>query len=243
MISAHRFSDERDRLVFPLDVGSLDEAVRYLELLKDDVSVFKVGLELFIRHGADAVRVVKQTGRRCFLDLKLHDIEETVARATGAALDLEVDYLTVHASNGAKALARLAKVAEGSSTELLAVTVLTSFDDEALHGIGVTRAAADQVVALGRLAFDAGIRGFVASPLEARSLRDSLGASALIVTPGVRPAASDHGDQKRVATPGDAIRNGADIVVVGRPIRDADDPRKAAQTITRELDNATKEVP
>jgi orotidine-5'-phosphate decarboxylase len=241
VISTHRFSDVRDRLVFPLDVGSLDEAVRYLELLKDDVGVFKIGLELFVRHGAEAVRLVKQSGRRCFLDLKLHDIEETVARATAAALDLEADYLTVHASSGAKALARLAKVAEGSCTELLAVTVLTSFDDEALRGIGVTRVAEDQVAALGRLAFDAGVRGFVASPLEARALRESLGPSALIVTPGVRPAASDHGDQKRVATPGDALRNGADVVVVGRPIRDASDPQKAAQSIVRELDSAAKE--
>lgn len=231
----------RDHIVFPLDVPTVAEAAKLVALLRNHVGVFKVGLELFTAEGPAAVRVVHDAGSKCFLDLKLHDIPETVKKATESAVRLGVHYLTLHAMNGPKTLATAAKVAQGTSTTLLAVTVLTSMDDDELRAIGVPNHAEQQVLHLARMAFNAGVRGLVASPQECRALRDALGESAHLVIPGVRPAGAAANDQKRIATPHAAILDGADRLVVGRPIRDAADPQAAATSIAREIERALLE--
>jgi orotidine-5'-phosphate decarboxylase len=202
--------------------------------------VLKVGLELFVREGPAAVALGRALGRDVFLDLKLHDIPETVERAVAGAAVLGARYLTVHAAGGPAMLGRAVAAAAGAGAPLtlLAVTVLTSLDTPDLPAQGVEGTARDQVVRLARLAWEAGVRGFVASPAEARPLREALGPAALLVTPGIRPAGSNAGDQKRVATPGQAIADGADLVVVGRPIRDAPDPRAAAEAVVAEIASA-----
>jgi orotidine-5'-phosphate decarboxylase len=234
------FEEARKRLVFPLDYGSLDEArPRTLEIAQA-VGVLKIGLELFVREGAPAVSFGRSLGLDVFLDLKLHDIPETVARAVRAAAALGARYITVHAAGGTAMLRRAVTEAEGADSPLtvLAVTVLTSLDAEDLAAQGTPVSPRDQVLRLARLAWDAGVRGFVASPAEAAPLRAALGPDALIVTPGIRPAKSDAFDQKRIATPTQAIADGADLLVVGRPIRDAEDPLAAAVAVVEEIREA-----
>jgi orotidine-5'-phosphate decarboxylase len=230
----------RERIVFPLDVGTLDEARVALGALRAHVGVFKVGLELFTSAGPDAVRAVHEAGAACFLDLKLHDISETVCRTVEVACRLGVRYLTVHASNGARCLTRAARVAAGSSTRLLAVTVLTSLEDGDLEEIGLRGPSAAAVVRLGALAVGAGITGLVCSPHEVATLRAEHGPGLTLVVPGVRPAGAATGDQRRVATPTEAIAAGADLVVVGRPIRDAPDPAAAAAALADEVEAAVR---
>jgi orotidine-5'-phosphate decarboxylase len=227
----------RDRLVFLLDFPNLSEARRAVEALAPAVGVLKVGLELFVKEGPEAARIGEAVGRDVFLDLKLHDIPETVERAVASASALGVRYLTVHAAGGAAMLARAAAQAAKAPRPLtiLAVTVLTSLDEADLGSLGVGGGVREQVVRMGRLAWEAGVRGFVVSPVEARTLREALGPEALLVTPGIRPAGAGVGDQKRVATPERAIAEGADLVVVGRPIRDAKDPRAAAEAVVEEI--------
>jgi orotidine-5'-phosphate decarboxylase len=232
----------KERLIYPLDVASLAEARDQVALLADEVGLFKVGLELFTAAGPEAVRVVHDAGARCFLDLKLHDIGETVARSVASAVALRIRFLTVHAVNGARALTRAAQVAAGSDTQLLAVTVLTSLEDADLAEIGLAGPTGDAVTRLAGVAFGAGVPGLVCSPREVSSLREALGPTGrgpILVVPGVRPAGAATNDQRRVATPADAIRAGADYLVVGRPIRDAADPRAAARAIVAEIAGAT----
>ncbi len=229
--------DPIERLVLPLDVPDLASARALVDELAGEVGVFKVGLELFTAAGPDAVRVVHDAGAACFLDLKLHDIPNTVARAVQAAATLGVRYLTVHALGGRRCLAQAAAVA--GDVRLLAVTVLTSMDAADLSEVGVGAEPADAVRCLARLARDVGIGGLVCSPAECRTLRDTLGGEVLLVVPGVRPTGSDHGDQRRVATPGQAIRDGADLLVVGRPIRDAPDRVAAARAVVAEIASAS----
>lgn len=224
----------RDRIVFPLDVPDLDDARRWIARLRGEVGVFKVGLELFTALGPDAVRAVHDAGAECFLDLKLHDIPATMAGATASAVRLGVRYLTVHASAGPAALRAVAAAAAGSSTTLLAVTVLTSLDQGELDAVGTLGSPADAAARLAAVARDAGVRGLVCSPHEARALRGVLG-EGVIVVPGVRPAGADAGDQRRVATPAQAVAEGADLLVIGRPIRSAPDPVAAARAIADEI--------
>lgn len=230
----------RDRLVFPLDFPTLAEARRAATPLAPAVGVLKVGLELFVREGAAAVRLGDELGRDVFLDLKLHDIPETVDRAVASAAALGVRYLTVHASGGAAMLARAAAQAAKAAKPLtiLAVTVLTSLDASDLAAQAIPGTPREHVIRLARLAWDAGVRGFVCSPAEARAMREALGPEAILVTPGIRPAGADAGDQKRVATPASAIADGADLLVVGRPIRDAADPLAAARAVVAEIERA-----
>jgi orotidine-5'-phosphate decarboxylase len=230
----------RERLVFPLDFPSLAEARSTAERLAPEVGVLKVGLELFVREGPAAARLGRDLGRDVFLDLKLHDIPETVERAVAGAAALGVRYLTVHAAGGARMLARAAAEAARAPTPLtlLAVTVLTSLDAADLEAQGIAGTAEDHAIRLARLAWGAGVRGFVCSASEARAMRDALGPEALIVTPGIRPAGADADDQKRVATPAQAIADGADLLVVGRPIRDAADPVAAARAVVAEIARA-----
>jgi len=227
----------RDRLVFPLDVADLAEARTWIARLADRVGVFKVGLELFVAAGPEAVRAVHDAGARCFLDLKLHDIPATMASATARAVEQEVAFLTVHGSAGPRALSLVADVARGSKTRILAVTVLTSFDAAELAAIGLD-APGPLAARLARVAVGSGVRGLVCSPEEASSLRSIVGPEGVLMVPGVRPAGTDRGDQRRVATPAAAITAGADYLVVGRPIREASDPREAAAAIVREIQQA-----
>ena len=237
--SAHSLS-ARDRLVFPLDFATLDEAKKAAERVAPSVGVLKVGLELFVREGPRAIALGPDHGLSVFLDLKLHDIPETVERAVASAAELGARYLTVHAAGGAAMLTRAAARAEKAKSPLtiLAVTVLTSLDAADLAAQGVPGSAEEHVLRLARVAWRAGVRGFVCSPAEARALRTELGAEALLVTPGIRPAGAVAGDQKRVATPASAIADGADLLGVGRPIRDAADPLAAARAVVAEIEGA-----
>jgi orotidine-5'-phosphate decarboxylase len=239
-VSPARALAPRDRLVFPLDFPTLAEARPAAEALAPAVGVLKVGLELFVREGAAAVALGRALGRDVFLDLKLHDIPETVERAVASAAALGARYLTVHAAGGASMLARAAAQAARAPAPLtlLAVTVLTSLDAADLAAQAIPGTARDHVLRLARLAWNAGVRGFVCSPAEARAMREALGPEALLVTPGIRPAGAEAGDQKRVATPATAIADGADLLVVGRPIRDAADPLAAAHAVVAEIARA-----
>ena len=226
-------------LIVALDTPTLDEARGLAERVKGSADALKIGLELFVAEGPTAVRAIASEGRPIFLDLKLHDIPETVERAVARAGGLGVALLTVHASGGPAMLARACERAEkeASGLRVVAVTVLTSLDAADLAAIGVAREPDAHALALARMARDAGVSAFVCSPREVRSLRDALGPDVALITPGVRPAGTSAGDddQKRTDTPEGAIASGASAVVVGRPIRDADDPRAMAERIARAI--------
>ena len=230
----------RGRLVFPLDFATIAEARAAATRLAAEIGVLKVGLELFVSEGPAAAALGSELGLEVFLDLKLHDIPETVERAVASAAALGVRYLTVHAAGGAEMLRRAAARAAQAPSPLtiLAVTVLTSLDAEDLRAQGVEAAPSEQVLRLARVAWDAGVRGFVASPAETRALREALGPEALLVIPGIRPTGAAAGDQKRIATPASAIGDGADLLVVGRPIRDAAYPVAAAASVVAEIERA-----
>ncbi|MDX9868477.1 MAG: orotidine-5'-phosphate decarboxylase [Kiritimatiellia bacterium] len=231
-------------LIVALDVPSVAEVVRTVDRLGDAVSFYKIGLELFSAGGPDVVRAVRGRGKRVFLDLKLHDIPRTVERAVRAGAALGVELMTLHAAGG-RAMIRAAKEgarsAGAGAPRLLAVTMLTSLDQADLADFGVARDMAGQVEALGRLARESGADGIVCSPREVARLRAALGADALLVTPGVRPAGAEVGDQKRVATPAAAVRDGSTHLVVGRPILEASDPCAAARAIAAEMAAAARE--
>jgi orotidine-5'-phosphate decarboxylase len=235
-----RLEQARMRLVFPLDYPTVAAARAAGALVAPAVGVLKVGLELFVREGPAAVGIARELGRDVFLDLKLHDIPETVERAVASAAELGARYLTVHAAGGTAMLSRAAERAARAPAPLtlLAITVLTSLDAGDLAAQGLSAQPAEHAVRMARLAWEAGVRGFVTSPAEVAVLRRALGAEALLVTPGVRPEGADLGDQKRVATPAAAIAAGADLLVVGRPIRDAADPLAAARGVVEQIAGA-----
>jgi orotidine-5'-phosphate decarboxylase len=225
------------RIVFPLDYPTLDAARTGVERVRGNVGVLKVGLELFVKEGPAAFDLARESGLDLFADLKLHDIPETVERAVAAAASSGARFLTVHAAGGTAMLERAVERARRESERLivLAVTVLTSLDASDLGALGVSEPPREHVLRLARLAWSAGVRGFVCSPAEVALLRSELGPEAVLVTPGVRPAGADAGDQKRIATPQKAVADGADFIVVGRPIRDAPDPAAAARAIADEV--------
>jgi orotidine-5'-phosphate decarboxylase len=217
-------------------VASREEALALVARVASVPGWLKVGLELFCAAGPAIVTELAATGARVMLDLKLHDIPETVARATQQVGHLGAGLLTVHAGGGRAMLAAAVAAARSTgATRILAVTVLTSLDERDLADIGALGPAADLVLRRARLAIDAGCDGVVASPHEAAAIRTIAPPGFLIVTPGVRPAGADAGDQKRVTTPAAARRAGADLLVVGRPIRDAADPAAAARAIVDEI--------
>jgi len=223
------------RIIVALDHASPDEAMALVDALGPQAGFYKVGLELYVRGGPTVVRALRARGKRVFLDLKLHDIPNTVARAVEAAAELEVDFLTVHCAGGS-AMLRAAREAARDQVELLGVTVLTSLEPREVAeawGRGAVDAA-DEVSRLAGLAHAAGVHGVIASPLEAERVRRSFGPDFRIVTPGIRPAGADAGDQARVATPTLALRSGADYLVVGRPIHQASDPAAAFAAIQDE---------
>ena len=230
----------KHEIIVALDVPSAREAAQAVARIGDAVSFYKVGLELFLADGPETLRMLKGEGKSIFLDLKLHDIPRTVERAVGSCLRYGADLLTIHAQGSVAMVEGAARAVReaGAATKILAVTLLTSLDQSDLDRLGVARSVADEVLALGRMAVGAGAHGLVCSPREVAALRDALGPDAILVTPGVRPAGGELGDQKRVATPGDAIRAGSTHLVVGRPILCASDPRAAALAIREEMDAA-----
>jgi orotidine-5'-phosphate decarboxylase len=236
----------RDRLVVALDVESGARALELVAALRGTVGMFKVGKQLFTAEGPALVREIVASGERVFLDLKYHDIPATVAKACVEAARLGVSIVNVHASGGRVMLREAAhEMADFCAREriarpaLLAVTVLTSLDDELLAELGIRETAAEHVVRLARLAKECGADGVVASPLEIELIRREVAADDFVVlTPGIRPAGAEHGDQRRVMTPARAVAAGADYVVVGRPITGAPDPRAAAEAIVAEMGEA-----
>jgi orotidine-5'-phosphate decarboxylase len=226
----------RDRIIVACDVPDLKGLEQLLDRLEGRPSFYKVGLELFVAEGERAIEAVRKRGGRIFLDLKLHDIPETVARAVQSARRIEAELLTVHTSGGYEMLSRAAQAAEGS-VKILGVTVLTSLEQDDLRAEGIEATIPEMVRARARIAAKAGIAGLVCSSHEIEAAR-SAAPGLLIVVPGIRPAAgqgSAAGDQKRIATPASAIRNGADYLVVGRPLRDAPEPAKAFDALVAEV--------
>ncbi len=233
----------KNRIVFPLDFPSWNQASRYVRILSDAVGLFKVGLELFVAEGPQVLERIRQsTEAGIFLDLKLHDIPETVKRALAVVSSYTVDFVTIHCDAGSR-LAEAVSVATQAGTRVLAVTVLTSMgkDDLTLSELAPEYAGDVSGLVLKRAAVarEAGCSGVVASGKEVSAIKESLGGDFIVVTPGIRPAGSvvAHDDQRRTVTPGEAVRAGADYIVIGRPIRDAEDPAAAARAIAMEIDS------
>jgi orotidine-5'-phosphate decarboxylase len=229
----------RDRLVFALDVPDGREALQWVQLLRDEIATFKVGLELFSAEGPPLVREVAQRGGAVFLDLKLHDIPATVSRAVQRCVAHGgVRWITVHTGGGREMLRGAVEASRGQAG-ILAVTVLTSLNEAAAVEAGLSPPLGRLVVRRAALAVECDCAGMVASPHEATAIRKVVGPGPLIVTPGIRPTGVERGDQMRTATPEAAIAAGSDILVVGRPIRDARDPLEAARAMRRSIDAAT----
>lgn len=232
----------KDKIILPLDVADEDAALRFVGQLAGTLTFFKVGLELFTRCGPGVIDNIRRAAReaggaevRIFLDLKLHDIPNTVAGAVRAAAALEVDFLTVHLAGGA-AMLRAAVAAAGPRLLLLGVSVLTSSDAATLAETGVAGSVEDQVLRLAALGTESSLRGIVASPHEAGVLRARFGPDVTLVVPGVRPGNGAADDQRRVMTPRQALEAGADYLVIGRPITAQRDPRAAAEEIVHDLE-------
>ena len=230
-----------DRIFCAADSPRLDDVLLLAELLAGEIGAIKLGSEFFTAHGPEGVRRVAGAGHRVFLDLKFHDIPNTVAGAVGAAAALGCTLLTVHASGGAAMLAAAAEAAAGAGPRrprIVAVTVLTSLDGDDLAAVGQRGTAAGQAVRLARLAARNGMDGVVCSPHEVAAIRRELGPGPALVVPGIRPRWAAANDQKRIMTPADAIAAGADHLVIGRPITGADDPAGAARRIADEISEA-----
>ena len=229
------------QLVIALDLPSSQALRALLQSLPREILWFKVGLELFAAEGPRALAPLRDQGKKIFLDLKLHDIPRTVARAVAAAAQHGIGMLTLHAAGGRamlKAAVQAAQAAGAHAPKLIAVTTLTSLSQADLAEVGIGRELQYQALALGELALDAGLDGLVASAQEVEGLRRRFGPEPLLVTPGIRPASDEAGDQKRVATPALAARAGANFLVMGRPILEAADPCAAATAILNEIRNA-----
>ncbi|PYI90350.1 MAG: orotidine-5'-phosphate decarboxylase [Verrucomicrobia bacterium] len=226
-------SPAAEKIIVALDVATEKEALALMVLLSGEVGAFKIGLQSYTTTGPGLIRAAFLLGP-VFLDLKLHDIPNTVAKAVESAGKLGVKMLTIHLSGGSEMI-RAAVAARSNNMLLLGVTVLTSSTDKTLAEIGIAEKTSDHVLRLARLGVANGIDGLVASPHEARMLRDEFGDKIKIVTPGIRPAESDPGDQKRFATPREAIDAGADYLVIGRPVTGTVDPKAAVQRIVEEL--------
>jgi len=225
------------RLAVALDVQDRDDAVAAAALLRGHVDIVKVGLELFISAGPGLVRELADDGWAVFLDLKLHDIPATVAGAVRSAASLGVEFMTLHTGGGAKMMeAAAAARGDAGFPRLLGVTVLTSLDDAQLEQVGMPGGAQRGVMRLAELARASGCDGVVSSPHEVAAIKASCGAEFLAVSPGIRPAGAALNDQARIATPADAVRAGADVLVVGRPIMNAPDPAAAADAIRDEME-------
>ena len=233
-----------NRLIVALDFHKFDDVKALVEKLGDSVSFYKGGMELFYSEGAQTVAYLKEQGKHVFLDLKLHDIPNTAAEGLCSLMFQGADILNVHASGGytmmKTAADRLHKLAEEQGVpcpKLIAVTILTSINEEDWAGLGMQCSIREQVVRLAKLAKSAGLDGVVASPKEASAIREACGDGFMIVTPGVRPAGASVDDQSRIATPAAALQNGSTHLVVGRPIRAAANPKEAAEKIIAEMES------
>jgi orotidine-5'-phosphate decarboxylase len=230
----------KDYIIFPLDVPDADRAMYYVNQLAAHVGLFKVGLELFISEGPELLERIRGAGRAgVFLDLKLHDIPATMQRALKAASRHRPEFITVHCDEGGGVLDGVLE--SDSKTKILGITVLTSLDGPKLDAMGYRRTYVEDIPALvllrARLAKEAGCHGVVCSGLEVRGIKKAFGEELIAVTPGIRPAWTlvEGDDQKRIVTPADAVKNGAEFVVIGRPIRDADSPAEAADRVAEEI--------
>ena len=235
----------RDRIVFAMDVAHFEDAQRFVRLLRNRVGLFKVGKQLFTHAGPKVLDMIRQNGQRAFLDLKFHDIPNTVAKASQEATRLEVAMFNVHALGGLEMMKAAVQATREKAKELgtrkpllLGVTVLTSLDDQSLRQVGIEGSVEEAVSRLARLSEEAAMDGVVASPREIGVIRKACGQDFVVVTPGVRPAAAAKDDQRRVMTPGDAIKAGADYLVIGRPIQQASDPVEAVERIVEEIQTA-----
>jgi len=243
LLGAPQLGQMYTRLIFALDVATVPEALELVQLLRNEVGMFKIGKQLFLHAGPDVVREIKRQGADVFLDLKFHDIPRTVAKAGAEATRLGVRMFDLHASGSVSMMRQtIAEVNKVCRTEhvvrpkLLAVTVLTSLNQQDLKRLGVRSGVENQVVRLAKLAREAGMDGVVASPHEVARIRKECGRKFLIVTPGIRPPRGAMDDQKRGMTPEAAVRAGANYLVVGSPIRDAADPIAAARSIVAAME-------
>ena len=223
-----------DKIIVALDVATKEKALALVKELRDRISFFKIGLQLYTAEGPEIVRAVLATGAKVWLDIKLYDIPNTVGRAVESANNLGVHMLTIHLSGGSEMIAA-ASAARANNMLLLGVTVLTSATEQTLREIGVSGKMDEQVLRLARLGVEAGIDGVVASPHEIKKLRAEFGDKIKIVVPGIRPSWSEAGDQKRVMSPREALDAGADYLVIGRPIIAHPKPLQAASKILEEL--------
>ncbi len=237
----------RERLIVALDVDDLEQAAELVRQLAGEVGMFKIGKQLFTHAGPQAVRQIQELGGEIFLDLKFHDIPNTVAKAAIEATRLGVKMFNVHASGSlemmrltAKEVRRVCRQQKLRKPIMLAVTVLTSLNQDDLQRVGVERKVADQVVRLALLTKEAGMDGVVASPHEVADIRDACGRRFVIVTPGIRPSDGNRDDQQRIMTPQNAVRGGVDYIVVGRPIIEAKDPVAAARAIVADMQLGAK---
>ena len=236
-----------DRLIVALDVSTMDAMKSIVSSLGDSVSFYKVGMELFYAEGDQTVRYLQEHGKHVFLDLKLHDIPNTVAHGVSSLTRLGANLITIHGQGGPIMMKAAAEAARESAEKLgierpklLAITVLTSFDDESWTSIGGQLPIADQVIRLAKLAKESGMDGVVCSALEAKMIREACGPDFLIVTPGIRPSFAATNDQKRIATPSGALQDGASRLVIGRPITQAEHPQEAVRLIIEEMESVSK---
>ncbi|MFR4827202.1 MAG: orotidine-5'-phosphate decarboxylase [Veillonella nakazawae] len=236
-----------DRLIVALDVSTMDAMKEIVTSLGDAVSFYKVGMELFYAEGEQTVRYLQEQNKQVFLDLKLHDIPNTVAHGVSSLTRLGANLITMHGQGGPVMMKAAVQAARETAeqlgverTKLLAITVLTSFDDEAWTATGGQLPISDQVIRLAKLAKECGMDGVVCSALEAKMIREACGDDFLIVTPGIRPSFAATDDQKRIATPASALQDGASRLVIGRPITQAENPREAVRLIIEEMENVSK---
>ncbi|MGB4503468.1 MAG: orotidine-5'-phosphate decarboxylase [Syntrophaceticus sp.] len=236
----------KDRLIVALDVPEREHALELVSKVHDCCGMFKIGLEPFCNFGPAFVEEIQDRGGKIFLDLKFHDIPRTVAQAGRAAARLGVEMFNVHIAGGREMMKAVVEAvreetAGKKAPKILGVTVLTSLGAEELpRDLGINRSPLEQVIFWAKEAKECGLSGVVASPKEISAIREHCGRNFLIVTPGIRPAGAGTGDQKRISTPADAVRNGVDYIVVGRPIVQAPDPRQAALDIVKEMEETIK---
>lgn len=236
-----------DRLIVALDVSTMDAMKEIVTSLGDAVSFYKVGMELFYAEGEQTVRYLQEQNKQVFLDLKLHDIPNTVAHGVSSLTRLGANLITMHGQGGPVMMKAAVQAARETAEQLgveraklLAITVLTSFDDEAWTSTGGQLPISNQVIRLAKLAKECGMDGVVCSALEAKMIREACGDDFLIVTPGIRPSFAATNDQKRIATPASALQDGASRLVIGRPITQAENPREAVRLIIEEMENVSK---
>lgn len=235
-------ADPRDKIIFALDVDHFADAQRWVNLLKNRIGLFKVGKQLFTHAGPKVVDMIRQKGQKVFLDLKYHDIPNTVARAGEEATKLNVSMFNLHALGGIEMMKKTVEASQAVAKSLgvpkpiiLAVTILTSMDENALREVGIQNSVLEEVGHLASLASKAGVDGVIASPREIGIIRERCGEKFLIVTPGIRAPSDKKDDQKRTLTPKEAISAGANYLVIGRPIKEAKDPLEAVQKIIEDI--------